>query len=160
MTGRTSVSGWARNGTFQCLLERPSDDAELREITGPKGPTSLIARGCGRSYGDAAVNTVGATVLTERLRSIHSFDADHGIVHCQSGVTIGDLLLRCVPEGWLPPVIPGTKDVSVGGAIAADIHGRNHWSAGTFARYVRSLRLLLADGTILECGPNSQTELF
>lgn len=118
-----------------------------------------IARGLGRSYGDAAQLTGGLVVATERLRQ---FTVDHrrGIVTAQAGVTVRELLAELVPAGWVVPVVPGTQHVTVGGAIASDIHGKNHGTAGTFGSHVRALGLLTSDGDVRELTPGEPDGLF
>jgi decaprenylphospho-beta-D-ribofuranose 2-oxidase len=116
-----------------------------------------IARGMGRSYGDAAQIEGGFVVDTSVLKNFE-LDRASGIVTVQAGVTIGELLDAVVPAGWMVPVVPGTQHVSIGGAIASDIHGKNHGTAGTFGTYVRALGLLTSGGETVELEPGS--ELF
>jgi decaprenylphospho-beta-D-ribofuranose 2-oxidase len=111
----------------------------------------------GRSYGDAAQLSGGLVVDTRELRRLE-LDPTRGTVTAQAGVTIGELLAASVPAGWMVPVVPGTQHVSVGGAIASDIHGKSHGVAGTFSRHVEALGLLTAAGETLELGP--EDELF
>ena len=108
-----------------------------------------IARGMGRSYGDAAQLTGGLVLDTARLKGFE-LDAERGTVTAEAGVTLAELLDDTVPAGWMVPVVPGTQHVSVGGAIASDIHGKNHGTAGTFGSHVEALGLLTADGDVLE----------
>jgi decaprenylphospho-beta-D-ribofuranose 2-oxidase len=116
-----------------------------------------IVRGLGRSYGDAAQLSNGLVIDTNELKGIE-LDRRRGVVTVGAGVTLAELLDRLVPEGWLVPVLPGTQHVTVGGAIASDIHGKNHGVAGTFGAHVHSLRLLSASGDVLELRPGD--ELF
>jgi decaprenylphospho-beta-D-ribofuranose 2-oxidase len=113
----------------------------------------------GRSYGDAAQLSGGLVLDMTRLREFQ-LDAGQATVTAQAGVTIGDLLEALVPAGWMLPVVPGTQHVTVGGAIASDIHGKNHATAGTFANHVRALGLLTAGGDVLELEPGSDDGLF
>jgi decaprenylphospho-beta-D-ribofuranose 2-oxidase len=122
------------------------------------GPgTSWITRGMGRSYGDAAQLNSGLVLQTTGLDGF-DLDAGTGVVRAQAGVTLGRLLGALQPAGWVLPVVPGTQHVSVGGAIACDIHGKNHGAAGTFGAHVRALGLLTASGEVRELGPDA--ELF
>jgi decaprenylphospho-beta-D-ribofuranose 2-oxidase len=116
-----------------------------------------IVRGLGRSYGDAAQLSNGLVIDTKELKGIELV-RERSVVTAGAGVTLAELLDRLVPEGWLVPVLPGTQHVTVGGAIASDIHGKNHGVAGTFGAHVRSLRLLSASGDLLELHPGD--ELF
>jgi decaprenylphospho-beta-D-ribofuranose 2-oxidase len=121
------------------------------------GSPGAIVRGLGRSYGDAAQLSQGLVLDTTPLKGIE-LDRERGSVSVGAGVTLAELLERLVPAGWLVPVLPGTQHVTVGGAIASDIHGKNHGVAGTFGAHVRSLELLTASGELLELGP--EDELF
>ena len=117
----------------------------------PSGPDA-VARGMGRSYGDAAQLT-GGLVLDATALKRFDLDPDAGTVTADAGVTIGELLDVVVPAGWMVAVVPGTQHVTVGGAIAADIHGKNHGSTGTFGAHVEALGLLTSGGEVLELEP-------
>ncbi len=113
----------------------------------------LLAYGQGRSYGDSCLNDGGTLLRTSGLDRLISFDPGSGVLRCEAGVTLGEILRLMVPRGFFLPVVPGTKHVSVGGAIANDIHGKNHHRAGSFGGHVRRLELLRSDGQRLEVGP-------
>ena len=149
------LSGWGRYPVQSCELERPERYAELL-------PTSarLIARGQGRSYGDAALNENGRVVLTERINRLLDFDVNSGILRAEAGVTLADILPVIVPKGWFLPVTPGTKFVSLGGCVAADVHGKNHHHEGSFGDHVLSLELILGDSSRLTCSADENSELF
>lgn len=117
-----------------------------------------LARGLGRSYGDASLSKTVAD-MTEMDRYI-SFQEKTGLLTCEAGVSLADIVRTFVPRGWFLPVTPGTRYVTVGGAIAADVHGKNHHVAGTFCDHVTSLKLLTADGTIQTCSSRKNTRLF
>jgi decaprenylphospho-beta-D-ribofuranose 2-oxidase len=151
----TPLSGWGRYPVQTCKLERPERYADLRSVD-----NSLIARGQGRSYGDAALNENGHVMLTERVNRFLEFDAEHGILRAEAGVTLKEILNVIVPKGWFLPVTPGTKFVSLGGCVAADVHGKNHHHYGSFCNHVLSIELILADGSLVECSPSENTELF
>jgi len=133
---------------------------ELVQMLGARRRRTLIARGAGRSYGDACLNEDGDTVMTERLNRMLAFDPEAGTVRCEAGVLIADLLEVFVPRGWFPPVTPGTKFVTLGGAVAADVHGKNHHRDGSFGRFVRELTLLLPSGEVVTCSATSHPDLF
>jgi len=113
----------------------------------------LLAYGQGRSYGDSCLNDGGTLLRTAGLDRFISLDAGTGVLRCEAGVTLGEILRLVVPRGLFVPVVPGTKHVSVGGAIANDIHGKNHHRAGTFGMHVRRLELVRSDGQRMELGP-------
>ncbi|HSV30079.1 MAG TPA: FAD-binding oxidoreductase, partial [Candidatus Omnitrophota bacterium] len=139
------LSGWGNFPRIHCRVAE-FDSARL--------DAPLIARGAGRSYGDASLQP-NLTLLTRRLDRLLAFDAATGRLTCEAGVTLANLLDVFVPRGWFPPVTPGTKHVTIGGMVAADVHGKNHHVAGSFGRHVESLRMLLADGGVVECGNGS-----
>jgi len=120
----------------------------------------MLPYGRGRSYGDCCLNDGGTLIDTSRLCRVLAFDRERGVIRCEAGVTFADLLDVAVPQGWFPPVTPGTKFVSLGGALANDIHGKNHHVAGTFGRHVERFELLRSDGSRLECSPEEHPELF
>ena len=121
----------------------------------------VIARGMGRSYGDPAQNGGGLVVDMTPLNRIHSIDPDTGIVDVDGGVTLDQLMKAALPYGLWVPVLPGTRQVTIGGAIGPDIHGKNHHSAGSFGNHVLSMELLVADGRVLHLEPTGETaELF
>ena len=158
---RTSISGWGGGGGVPVRLLRPSRVEELPAVLAlaRDRAAGLIPRGMGRAYGDAAQLRDGFVVETALLKGIE-LDRERGIATAQAGVTIGELLDALVPAGWMVPVVPGTQHVSVGGAIASDIHGKNHGSDGTFGTHVESLTLLTAAGEVLEVSPDHDGELL
>ena len=121
----------------------------------------IIARGMGRSYGDPAQNGGGLVVDMTPLNRIHSIDPDTGIVDVDAGVTLDQLMKAALPYGLWVPVLPGTRQVTIGGAIGPDIHGKNHHSAGSFGDHVLSMELLVSDGRVLHLEPTGEnSELF
>lgn len=136
-------------------ISRPEHYAKLN-------PSELIsiARGAGGSYGDAALNQQGVIILTGRLDRFLEFDEQQGIIVVESGITLSKILELIVPRGWFLPVTPGTAEVSLGGCVAADVHGKNHCYAGSLSQHVRSLELITAAGERLHCSPKLYPELF
>jgi decaprenylphospho-beta-D-ribofuranose 2-oxidase len=122
--------------------------------------TGILAHGAGTSYGDVAINPGGRVLLTRRLNRLLAFDPATGEVVAEAGVTIRDLLRVFLPRGFLIPVSPGTAFVTLGGAVANDVHGKNHEGAGSFCTHVRWLDLLLPSGEIVRTGPDQRPELF
>jgi FAD/FMN-containing dehydrogenase len=124
----------------------------------PRRP--LLAYGNGRSYGDSCLNDGGTLIDARGLDGILAFDRETGLVTCGAGLMLDRLLEVAVPAGWFPPVTPGTAFVTVGGALANDVHGKNHHSAGTFGCHVRAFELVRSDGQHLICAPDLNGELF
>lgn len=159
------VSGWGRIGRATVSVVRPGDVAAAHRVgaqlsTGlDSGRQGAITRGMGRSYGDAAQRHGGVVIDTGALTAFE-LDAERGSVRAQAGVTLGRLLGALAPTGWVLPVVPGTQHVSVGGAIAADIHGKNHAAAGTFGAHVDAVVLMTANGELRELTPSRDADLL
>ena len=151
------LSGWGRYPVVDCELERLRQSEDLRGLL-ERGDT-LIARGNGRSYGDAALNP-DCTLSMLAMDRMQAFDADTGLLTCEAGVLLADILATFAPRGWFPAAVPGTKFVTVGGMIAADVHGKNHHRDGTFGAHVEALTLATADGRIRECNRTQHADLF
>jgi decaprenylphospho-beta-D-ribofuranose 2-oxidase len=155
--GRVQLSGWGRFPRVPCQVVEPGSEQDVRLLV-DRAP-SLIARGNGRAYGDAALNPEN-TVLMTRFKRILSFDDATGSIVCEAGVRLSDILSAALPYGWLPHVMPGTKHVTVGGMVAADVHGKNHVQAGSFAHHVAWLDLMIGDGSVVRCSTTDDPELF
>lgn len=119
-----------------------------------------LAYGMGRSYGDICLNPGGTLWKTTKLDRFIAFDANTGLLRCEAGVLLRDIQRLMVPRGWILPVSPGTQMVTVGGAIANDVHGKNHHRLGSFGDSVRALRLARTDGQIIDCGPDHEPDWF
>ncbi|MFD9881174.1 FAD-binding protein [Streptomyces alboflavus] len=152
------LTGWGRTAPSAAHVLRPRTHEEAVAALRVCAERGGIARGLGRAYGDAAQNAGGAVLDMTGLDRVHAIDADAGTVVCDAGVSLHRLMEVLLPLGWFVPVTPGTRYVTVGGAIGADIHGKNHHVSGSFARHVRSLELLTADGTVRTVEPG--TPLF
>jgi FAD/FMN-containing dehydrogenase len=120
----------------------------------------MLAYGNGRSYGDVCLNAGGTLLATGGLDRFISFDTASGIIECEAGVLLSDITALTLPHGWFPPVTPGTALVSVGGAIANDVHGKNHHRAGTFAHHLLGFDLQRSDGELLRCAPTRHADWF
>jgi decaprenylphospho-beta-D-ribofuranose 2-oxidase len=160
-TQRCVLHGWARTApTVADLLSTPDVEAIARAVT-TAGARGVIARGLGRSYGDPAQNAGGLVVDMTALDRIHSIDPDSGLADLDAGVSLDTLMREALPYGLWVPVLPGTRQVTIGGAIANDIHGKNHHSAGSFGNHVVSMDLLTADGQVRTLTPEGpESELF
>ncbi|MEU8877678.1 FAD-binding oxidoreductase [Streptomyces javensis] len=157
-----SLSGWGRTAPSWARVHRPGTvHGVVRAVEeAASDGRGIIARGLGRSYGDSAQNGGGHVVDTAGLRRIRCLDPVVGTVRCEAGVPLGGLMARLLPLGWWLPAVPGTRYVSVGGAIASDVHGKNHRSGGSFGNHVSRMSLLTADGTIREVSPERDPDLF
>ena len=136
-----------------------ADPAFIDDVLKLQSPSSRLAYGLGRSYGDVCLNDGGALVRMPMLDRIASADWQTGIVRVEAGISIGALLAVSVPHGWFVPVTPGTKFVTLGGAVANDVHGKNHAEAGTIGCHVRALGLL-RQGRVMDIGLDNHPDLF
>lgn len=122
--------------------------------------TSLLPYGNGRSYGDSNLNPGGLLLEMRAMDRFIEFDDQTGLLRCEAGVLLSEILARCLPHGWFPMVTPGTQFVTVGGAIANDVHGKNHHRAGSFGNHVLAFELVRSDGTSMVCTPTQNQEWF
>jgi decaprenylphospho-beta-D-ribofuranose 2-oxidase len=152
--------GWPGFQSRAARLYRPARRRELNDCLAQEQPVGVIARGLGRSYGDCALLENGAVVLNERLNRMLAFDPESGLLTCESGVSFEEILETFVPRGFFLPVTPGTKFVTVGGAIASDIHGKNHHVHGSFGNFVESFDLLTAGNEVLHCSRSENADVF
>lgn len=154
------VSSWGRFPTEECDVYRPERVSELVDLVARAPQSTLLARGLGRSYGDAALNAGAALLWMSRIDRMIDFDADAGVLHCEAAVTFADILEVFLPRGFFLPVTPGTKFITVGGAIAADVHGKDHHRSGSMAEAVSGFTLLTARGERLDCSRDANAEIF
>ncbi len=122
--------------------------------------TAYLPRGLGRSYGDVCLISEGALLVTTHLQRCLNFDKDTGVLRVEAGASLGDILPLLIEHGWFLPVSPGTRFVTFGGALANDIHGKNHHQEGTFGRHVRAFELVRSTGEVFVCTPEVETDLF
>ncbi|HUJ05663.1 MAG TPA: FAD-binding oxidoreductase [Streptosporangiaceae bacterium] len=159
-TRRVRLAGWGMTEPTVADVAEPGSAEEVAGLVKGANAAGVIARGLGRSYNNAAQNEHGLVLSMSHMRDVLSFDADTGVVVCEAGVSLEQLMTAFLPKGWFVPVSPGTRQVTIGGAIAADVHGKNHHSAGSFARHVPWFDLLTADGDVRTVTPESEPELF
>lgn len=153
---RKIVTNWGNYPVAEADVTESADLSEIRELVARS--ERLIARGNGRCYGDSSL---GENIFsTLRLNKFLTFDRESGIIECESGVLLSEILDAIVPGGFFLPVTPGTKFITVGGAVAADVHGKNHHCDGSFSKHVDSLELMIGDGTTHRCSPTENAGLF
>ena len=155
-----TLSGWGRTAPTTARMVSPTTAAEIVAALRAPDSRGTLARGLGRSYGDAAQNAGGTVLDMTALTAIRAVDVRRGLVDCEAGVSLDTLMRVLLPLGWFVPVTPGTRQVTVGGAVGADVHGKNHHVSGSFSRHVRSIELLTADGEVRTVTPQADPELF
>jgi FAD/FMN-containing dehydrogenase len=150
------ISNWGNYPVIEAAVESFETEGELKALLKEGG--ECIARGLGRCYGDSALSDT--IIETTRFNHMLAFDETTGLLACEAGVSLEEILDAFVPRGWFLPVTPGTKFVTVGGAIASDVHGKNHHLSGSFSNQVVSMDVMTADGKIHTCTKRKNKELF
>lgn len=150
------IANWGNYPVVESDERFFSYEDQLQQLVKQSKP--FIPRGNGRCYGDASL--ADATITTTKFDKVLSFDTVNGIFQCQSGLTLDKVLEVIVPKGWFLPVTPGTKFITIGGAIGSDVHGKNHHVDGCFSNHVTEMEILLADGSFTVCSPTVQADLF
>jgi len=141
------ISGWGRYPRQDCVVNRPRSEGELRALV---RSGQLIARGNGRGYGDCAQSSA-STVEMLAFNRLLSFDPETGQLVAEAGVLLKDVIDCFLSRGWFPAVTPGTKFVTIGGMVAADVHGKNHHREGSFGAFIDWIEVLGADGKVRHC---------
>ncbi len=153
-----AMSAWGRLNNFEHEVIALSDRHQVaRQL---KNKLTGIAHGMGRSYGDVCLNPNGILWQTTALDRYISFNENTGSLVCEAGLLLRDIQRLFIPRGWMLPVTPGTQLITVGGAIANDVHGKNHHGSGSFGDHIKWLKLIRTDGTIIECGPDLLPDWF
>ncbi len=155
-----TLSGWGRHPIEECYTNRPEIQEDIKHILLDGVQKSYISFGLGRSYGDTPLNLNHGVILTTKLNKFISFDPTTGVIECEAGVSFAEIIEYFLPKGFFLPVTPGTKYVTVGGAISNDVHGKNLHVDGSFSQHVISFELLIADGSVLQCSRESNSEIF
>src|SRR4051794_38238951 len=156
---RELLTGWGRTAPTAADVSRPTTAGQLVTALAGAPARGVIARGLGRSYGDAAQNAGGSVVSTVALDGVEWADEQAGLVRASGGTSLEAVQRFLVPRGWALPVLPGTRHVTVGGAVAADVHGKNHPVDGSFGGHVAQLTLALPDG-VHRASPTEDPDLF
>ena len=154
------IGGWGNRSQQACHVSSAESLEQLRSILKSGETDSYIARGLGRSYGDSATNEGQGVILQSPRNHFLSLDERAGMLECQAGVTFSEIIDHLLPRGWFLPTTPGTRFVTVGGAIAADVHGKNHHRHGSLGNAVQRFRLLTASGETMLCSREQNSELF
>ncbi|WP_207885090.1 FAD-binding oxidoreductase [Pseudomonas sp. 30_B] len=153
------VNSWGRlEAPLHEVIPLSAPERVAQTLEGSRLPG--LAHGMGRSYGDSCLNADGTLWLTTAMDHLIRFDEQSGRLTCEAGVLLRDIQRLTVPRGWILPVTPGTQLVTVGGAIANDVHGKNHHILGSFGDHVQRIRLVRTDGTTLDCGPQTEPDWF
>lgn len=152
-----NLSGWGNIPHSVSKVTYPREARDIRSI--PPGE-KLLPRGLGRSYADQATNTGHMVLKLEKMNHFLAFDETRGILQCEAGVTLEDIIAVLAPKGWFPMITPGTKYITIGGAIANDVHGKAHHADGSFVNCVYSFTILLADGTAQTASREENSDLF
>ncbi|MBU3609287.1 FAD-binding oxidoreductase [Polynucleobacter wuianus] len=151
------ISGWGVYPKCKALIHAPNCFSDTQDLI-LKSPDAMLPRGMGRSYGDSSLSP--HVVQTDRLRYLIQFDINTGLLECDAGVTIGQVIDTFIPKGWFIPVTPGTQYVSIGGAIASDVHGKNHHVDGSFSEFLLDFKILLGTGEIVTASRDQNSDLF
>lgn len=157
---KSTLSGWANFPKETGYLYRPEKYKDLEEILQSRNQSNYISRGVGRSYGDASLNSLNGVILNTRFNRFLSFDEHTQVLECEAGITFEEIIESFLPLGYFLPVTPGTKYVTVGGAIANDVHGKNHHKDGSISEHILDFQLLTASGEIITCSRQENKELF
>ncbi|MEZ4742451.1 MAG: FAD-binding oxidoreductase [Bdellovibrionota bacterium] len=151
---------WGRIFNFDQQVDTPYWIDELSGLMRNRKEETILPTGFGRSYGDSCLNKQGTLIKMTGLNRLIRFDDEKGILHCEAGVSLEEILKFSIPKGWFLPVTPGTMHVSIGGAIANDVHGKNHHRAGSFGCHVHRIYLMRTDSSIVECSAQENHEIF
>jgi decaprenylphospho-beta-D-ribofuranose 2-oxidase len=154
------LTGWGRTAPTAARVVRPRTTSEVAGLLADPPPRGVIARGLGRSYGDAAQDAGGLVLDCTALAPDLKIDPVAGTVTCSAGLSLDRLMRDLLPLGWFVPVTPGTRQITVGGAVAADVHGKNHHADGSFGNALLSLTLVLPGGSVVTVSPDDDPELF
>lgn len=152
----SKIANWGNYPAIEAKISEFSDEREIESLI--NSIPELTIRGSGLSYGDASL--ASHILSSKKYNRIVRFNSELGSITVESGATLDEILKVIVPKGWFLPVTPGTKFITVGGAVAGDVHGKNHHGEGSFCQYVTHMNVMLADGSIKLCNPETNSDLF
>lgn len=151
-----TIANWGNYPKMESDVKSFSFDEQLAKFV--QQTDHFIPRGNGRCYGDASL--AEKTISTLNYNRILSFDVNTGVFECQSGLTLDRILEVVIPKGWFLPVTPGTKFITVGGAVGSDVHGKNHHVEGSFSNHILEMDVMVGDGSVISCSPSHNNDLF
>jgi len=151
------IAGWGNYPMSDSYVFKPGSGSDLKKVL---NKSALVPRGLGRSYGDQAVNDSKHVAVCTKMNHFIAWDDAEGILECEAGVSLEEIISVFAPKGYLPMICPGTKFVTIGGAIANDIHGKAHHIDGSFVNCVISFKIMLADGSVVETSRTENSDLF
>ena len=152
------LSGWSKNLSIYSNVYNPINNDEIINIFLKSKISNFIPRGLGRSYGDSSL--ADNVISLKNYKKFYNFDEDEGIIECSSNYSLDELIKIILKKGWFFNVTPGSKFVTIGGAIASDVHGKNHHRDGSFADFVESFRVMIPNGELVTCSDEENAELF
>ena len=153
-----NISGWGNNNIIRSDIFYPTNEDEIIKIIKGLNSEGIIARGLGRSYGDISLNK--KTLSLRKFKKILKIDKESGLLICSANLSLNEILKEIVNKGWFFNVSPGSKFITIGGAIANDVHGKNHHKDGSFSDYVQEITIITPDGIIRNCSKTDNSELF
>ena len=155
LSRKMKLSGWGNNKFVNCKVHYPKNITELKTLI----KNDVIVRGLGRSYGDSSIQP-NLTIITSKLKKILYFDKKKGIIEVESGISVKNLIKETISKGWFLPVTPGSKNISIGGMVASDVHGKNHHKVGSFRNFITELKMLNYKKKIILCNKKKNNNLF
>ncbi len=162
MIAQSKISSWANTNFSYSSVTMPETVEAIRSIvkTAQKSGKKVIGRGAGRSYGDESLNNENIVVDMTKMNRIVDWNKTLGLLRVQAGATYEQILRECLKDGWILPVIPGTRYVTMGGALSNNVHGKNCYARGNFGEWVREFKIVLASGEVCACSTKANSELF
>ena len=149
------ISGWGNNKFANSKIHYPHNISEIKNLI----KKNSIARGLGRSYGNSSIQP-NSTIITTKLNKVINLDYKKGILLAEAGISVLEIIEKIIPHGWFLPVTPGSKYISLGGMIAADVHGKNHHKRGSFRNHIQELTIINENKKLIKCSKTKNPNLF